>query len=64
MAEHPSGNIAAFFEKVSDSFIFDGNPKAFIKGHHFLKITLLMKKNPISFKKKKRIRRKGSIQFS
>ena len=54
MAEHPSGNIASFFEKVSDSFIFDGNPKAFTKGHHFVKITLLMKKIQFYFQKKKK----------
>lgn len=36
MAERPSENIAAFLEKVSETFIFDGNPKPIMEGQHFL----------------------------
>lgn len=35
MAEQPSENIAAFLEKVSETFGFDGNPKPFMEGQHF-----------------------------
>lgn len=35
MAEQPSENIAAFLEKVSETFGFDGNPKPFMEGQQF-----------------------------
>lgn len=53
MAEQPSENIAAFLEKVSETFGFDGNPKPFMEGQlFFLKKETKTKTNPKTFNKK------------